>query len=73
MGPLELCILFLAAAAQGFLGFGFGIVAMGGLSLLQELHHSAALVNVTGLVTTAGLAPCCWPAGSGEWANPAWW
>jgi uncharacterized membrane protein YfcA len=56
MGPLELCILFLAAAAQGFLGFGFGIVAMGGLSLLQDLHHSVALVNVTGLVTTAGLA-----------------
>ncbi len=56
MGPLELSILFLAAAAQGFLGFGFGIVAMGGLSLLQEFQHSSALVNVTGLVTTAGLA-----------------
>jgi len=56
MGPLELCILFLAATAQGFLGFGFGIVAMGGLSLLQELQHSSALVNVTGLVTTGGLA-----------------
>ena len=56
MGPLELAILFLAAAAQGFLGFGFGIIAMGGLSLLQELQHSSALVNVTALVTTGGLA-----------------
>jgi hypothetical protein len=56
MGPIELFILFLAALAQGFLGFGYGIVAMGGLSLMQEMQHSASVVNVTGLVTTAGLA-----------------
>ena len=56
MAPLELFILFLAALAQGFLGFGYGIVAMGGLSLVQEMQHTSAVVNVTGLVTTAGLA-----------------
>ena len=56
MGALELFILFLAALAQGFLGFGYGIVAMGGLSLLHEMQHSSSVVNVTGLVTTAGLA-----------------
>ncbi len=56
MGPLELCILFLAALAQGFLGFGYGILAMGGLSLLLDMHLSASIVNLTGLVTTGGLA-----------------
>ncbi len=55
MGPLELFILFIAALAQGFLGFGYGIVAMGGLSLVQEMQHSASVVNLTALVTTTGL------------------
>jgi uncharacterized membrane protein YfcA len=55
MGPLELLVLFLAALAQGFLGFGYGILAVGGLSLLQDLEWSASVVNVTGLVTTTGL------------------
>lgn len=56
MGAPELLVLFLAALVQGFLGFGYGMFAMGGLSLLQDLQHSASVVNVTGLVTTAGLA-----------------
>ena len=56
MEPLELLILFVAAVAQGFLGFGYGIVAMGGLGLLLDVQHGSAVVNVTSLVTTTGLA-----------------
>jgi uncharacterized membrane protein YfcA len=56
MGTLELLALFVAGLVQGFLGFGYGILATGGLSLFQELQYSASIVNVTGLVTTGGLA-----------------
>lgn len=56
MGFLELCVLFLAALVQGFLGFGYGILGMGGLSLLRDVQESASIINVTGLVTTGGLA-----------------
>lgn len=49
-----LAILTLAAALQGFLGFGFGIVAMSGLTLSHDLLHAAGVVNLCGLVTTSG-------------------
>ncbi|MBW2243381.1 MAG: sulfite exporter TauE/SafE family protein [Deltaproteobacteria bacterium] len=49
-----LAILTLAAALQGFLGFGFGIVAMSGLTLSHDLLHAAGVVNLCGLVTTTG-------------------
>lgn len=48
-----LAILAVAAALQGFLGFGFGIVAMSGLTLSHDLLHAAGVVNLCGLVTTS--------------------
>ncbi len=48
-----LAILGLAAGLQGFLGFGFGIAAMSGLTLSHDLLHAAGVVNLTGLVTTS--------------------
>ncbi len=53
----ELASLLILAAAgllQGFLGFGFGIVAMSGLTLSQDLLHAAGVVNLVGWVATAG-------------------
>ncbi|MCP3985231.1 MAG: sulfite exporter TauE/SafE family protein [bacterium] len=49
-----LAVLTLAACVQGFLGFGFGIVAMSGLTLSHDLIHAAGVVNLCGLVTTSG-------------------
>ncbi|MFQ5513589.1 MAG: sulfite exporter TauE/SafE family protein [Myxococcota bacterium] len=49
-------VLFVAALAQGFLGFGFGIIAMSGLSLLLDPWQAAGIVNLTGLLQTGGLA-----------------
>ena len=43
-------LMALAAAVQGFLGFGFGIVAMTGLTLQHDLIHAAGVVNLSGLV-----------------------
>jgi uncharacterized membrane protein YfcA len=45
-----LAILVLAAAIQGFFGFGFGIVAMSGLTLSQDLVHAAGVVNISGIL-----------------------
>lgn len=49
-------IFFVASAVQGFFGFGFGIIAMAGLTMSQDLIHAAGVVNVTGLVTGAWMA-----------------
>jgi uncharacterized membrane protein YfcA len=38
-----------AALIQGFLGFGFAIVAMIGLTLSRDLLHAAGVVNLTGI------------------------
>jgi uncharacterized membrane protein YfcA len=46
-------VLFGAALTQGFLGFGFGILAMGALTLTGDLVHAAGLVNLTACVSTA--------------------
>lgn len=40
---------------QGFFGFGFGILAMGGLTLSYDLLHAGGLVNLTSLVLEAWL------------------
>lgn len=47
---LALAVIALAAFTQGFLGFGFGILAMGILSVTRDLYYATALVNLTGLV-----------------------
>ncbi|MAE93691.1 MAG: hypothetical protein CL910_03440 [Deltaproteobacteria bacterium] len=49
-----MAILALAGALQGFLGFGFGIVAMTGLTLSHDLLHAAGVVNIVGLTATFG-------------------
>lgn len=46
-------LLLLAAGIQGFIGFGFGIVAMTGLTLSRDLVHAAGVVNLSGLLLTA--------------------
>jgi hypothetical protein len=48
----SLAILLAAALLQGFFGFGFGIVAMSGLTLTQDLVHAAGVVNITGILLT---------------------
>lgn len=48
-------VLFLAAGVQGFLGFGFGIVAMTGLTLSHDLLHAAGVVNLTGMLVTGSV------------------
>jgi uncharacterized membrane protein YfcA len=48
-------VLCLAAFAQGFLGFGFGIIAMGVLSLIGDPLHAAGVVNIAGLLQTTWL------------------
>lgn len=57
---LSLLALAFAAGAQGFLGFGFGIVAMTllafGSGSGSDLVHSAGVVNLTGVVVTVGMA-----------------
>jgi uncharacterized membrane protein YfcA len=50
---LLVAILALAAVVQGFLGFGFGIVAMSGLTLSHDLLHAAGVVNLTGILVAA--------------------
>lgn len=52
--PATLVILALAGALQGFLGFGFGILAMSGLTLTHDLLHAAGVVNLAGLFATGG-------------------
>jgi uncharacterized membrane protein YfcA len=52
---LALAILLVAALVQGFFGFGFGIVAMGGLTLSHDLIQASGLVNITGIVVMGWL------------------
>jgi uncharacterized membrane protein YfcA len=52
---LTLAILLVAALVQGFFGFGFGILAMGGLTLTQDLIHASGIVNITAVVVMVWL------------------
>ena len=52
---LAAVILGLAAVTQGFFGFGFGIIAMTGLTLSDDVVHAAGVVNVTGIALTSSL------------------
>jgi hypothetical protein len=49
-------VVLVGALIQGFLGFGYGIVAMSGLTLAGDLVHAAGVVNVTDLLLTGSLA-----------------
>ncbi len=49
-------IALLGAFTQGFLGFGFGIVTMSGLTLSHDLIHASGVVNLTGIALTSGYA-----------------
>ena len=48
-------ILTAGALIQGFLGFGFAIVAMAGLTLSRDLLHAAGVVNLTGILVAASV------------------
>jgi uncharacterized membrane protein YfcA len=48
-------IVTAGALAQGFLGFGFAIVAMAGLTLSRDLLHAAGVVNLTGIFVAGSL------------------
>jgi uncharacterized membrane protein YfcA len=48
-------IVATGALAQGFLGFGFAIVAMAGLTLSRDLLHAAGVVNLTGILAAASV------------------
>jgi uncharacterized membrane protein YfcA len=52
----SLAILLAASLIQGFFGFGFGIVAMSGLTLTQDLVHAAGVVNITGILSIGWIA-----------------
>ena len=52
---ISLAALAFAAGVQGFLGFGFGIVAMTILAFGFDLVHASGVVNLTGLVVTVGM------------------
>lgn len=53
---LTALVLAFAAAFQGFIGFGFGILAMSGLTLSHDLLHAQGVVNLGGLVVTGAVA-----------------
>ena len=46
-------ILVAAAMVQGFLGFGFGMAAMTGLTFTHDIVHASGVVNLTGGVLTS--------------------
>ncbi len=52
---LSLLALAFAAVVQGFLGFGYGIVAMSLLAFSFDLVHAAGLVNLTAVVVSLGI------------------
>lgn len=63
----SLLILTLAAVLQGFLGFGFGLLAMTALAFQFELTHAAGVVNLGGILVAGGGAlrlrrAVLWPA-----------
>jgi uncharacterized membrane protein YfcA len=48
-------ILAGGALIQGFLGFGFAILAMAGLTLSRDLLHAAGVVNLTGILVAGSV------------------
>jgi uncharacterized membrane protein YfcA len=48
-------IVMTGALIQGFLGFGFAIVAMIGLTLSRDLLHAAGVVNLTGILVAGSV------------------
>jgi len=44
-----------AAAVQGFLGFGYGVIVMAVLTLSSDLVHATAFVNISSLVLSAAM------------------
>jgi len=48
-------IVMSGALIQGFLGFGFAIVAMIGLTLSRDLLHAAGVVNLTGILAAGSV------------------
>jgi uncharacterized membrane protein YfcA len=63
---LAISILVAAATVQGFLGFGFGMAAMTGLTFTHDIVHASGVVNLTGGVLTAVMvwqlrAHVAWP------------
>jgi hypothetical protein len=48
-------IVWVASFVAGFFGFGFGIVAMAGLTLTMDLVHASNLVNLASPFVTASL------------------
>lgn len=48
-------IAMTAGLAQGFLGFGFAILAMIGLTLSRDLLHAAGVVNLTGILAAGSV------------------
>lgn len=48
-------IVLTGALAQGFLGFGFAVVAMIGLTLSRDLLHAAGVVNLTGILAAGSV------------------
>lgn len=54
--PIAAATLLAGALVQGFFGFGFGILAMAGLTLSSDLIHASGVVNLTGLLLTLTMA-----------------
>ena len=52
--------LFVASLVQGFLGFGFGIVAMTGLTVSHDLLHASGVVNLGGIALTSAALVTPW-------------
>jgi uncharacterized membrane protein YfcA len=48
-------VLLVAALVQGFLGFGFGIIAMSALTLSSDLVHASGIVNLTGILLAVAM------------------
>lgn len=51
---LTAAAMFLAAFTQGFVGFGFGAIAMMGTVVASDLLHASGVVNVAGLAMNLG-------------------
>jgi uncharacterized membrane protein YfcA len=43
-------VVFVASAVQAFFGFGFGIIAMGVITMSWDVVHASAFVNITSLM-----------------------
>ncbi len=51
---LTAAVMLLAAFTQGFVGFGFGAIAMVGTVVASDLLHASGVVNVAGLAMNLG-------------------